>query len=77
MSDAVFLAAHRAGDHATLARLYAQSADLHEAAGDLDAACFYLTQAYVFALIAGDARAQELNRRLAARGRDTLWETTS
>ena len=41
-----------------------------ERAGDTDAACFFLTQAYVFALEGGLPAARHLHRRLAAHGRE-------
>ena len=70
--DAALLAAHGDGDSAGLAVLYTTAADRAEQAGDVDAACFYLTHAYVFALEAGLAEAGALNRRLASFGRDVL-----
>ena len=75
MSEVALLAAHAAGDQPTLIRLYTARADQLEAAGDIDAACFYLTHAYVFALHSGAAEAHELNRRLVAHGRDAPLET--
>ncbi len=68
--DASVLAAHAAGDQRDLARLYAQAGDLAEAAGEIDAACFYFTHAYVFALAAGAAEADALHARLLAHGRE-------
>lgn len=68
--DAALLAAHDAGDRAALIRLYTKAADQKEAAGDIDAACFYLTHAYVFALESGAAEARALNARLADHGRE-------
>ena len=65
--DADLLAAHAAGDRDRLVSLYAQAADV---AGSADAAGFYLTHAFVFALEAGDARAEGLRARLAATGRE-------
>jgi len=47
--------------------LYTQAADHTD---DVDAACFYLTHAYVFALERGDKAADALRERLAARGRE-------
>ena len=70
--DAELRAAHDRRDGAALTRLYARAADAAEAAGDADAAGFYLTHAYVFALACGDGAAGPLNRRLAAMGRDAL-----
>jgi hypothetical protein len=54
------------GDGAALAALYAQAADR---ADDVDAACFYLTHAFVFALEEGLPEAADLNARLVAHGR--------
>jgi len=61
------LEAHAGADRARLIRLYEQAAD---SAGDLDAACFFLTHAYVFALEAGHPQAPHLHRRLKAHGRE-------
>lgn len=68
--EAALLAAHADGDQAALARLYAKAGDRAEAAGDLDAACFYLTHAYVFALATGAPGADALHARLKAHGRE-------
>ncbi len=70
MDDRV-LAAHRQGDLVDLARLYEIAADRRWAAGDTDAMCFFLTQAWVFALEAGDADLiVRLHNRLVAEGRN-------
>jgi hypothetical protein len=61
------LAAHAAGDKQQLSRLYAQAA---EAANDIDARCFFLTHAYIFALDCGDAAARDLHAQLCAHGRE-------
>jgi hypothetical protein len=68
--DVALIAAHEAEDRPRLVALYTTAADGAEAAGDIDAACFYLTHAYVFALQAGDPRAAGLHARLKARGRE-------
>lgn len=65
--DDRLIAAHAVGDRAALVSLYAQAAD---AVNDLDAACFYLTHAYVFALELDDPRATDLHARLKAEGRE-------
>jgi hypothetical protein len=65
--DAAMISAHAARDQAALISLYTQAAD---AANDLDAACFYLTHAYVFALEAGAAQARALHARLLRHGRE-------
>jgi hypothetical protein len=55
------LSAHARDDRAALIGLYTEAAD---AAPDLDAACFYLTHAYIFALEKGDPAAERLYHRL-------------
>ncbi len=68
--------AHHSGNMVLLSTLYAQAADELEADGDTDAACFYLTQAYIFALDAGLPSATAYNKRLADHGRDELLKRT-
>ncbi len=65
--DAEMIAAHAAHDLTALVHLYTQAAD---EANDLDAACFYLTHAYIFALDAGATQAPALHARLKACGRE-------
>jgi hypothetical protein len=65
--EAAILAAHAADDRRALARLYARAADR---LNDLDAACFFLTHAYVFALETGAPEAGKLHARLKAHGRE-------
>ena len=65
--DARILSAHAADDRAALVQLYTKAADL---ANDIDAACFFLTYAYIFALEAGAPEATELHARLKALGRE-------
>jgi hypothetical protein len=60
--DAQMIAAHEA-----LVRLYSQAAD---EANDVDASCFYLTHAYIFALDSGAPETDTLHGRLVAQGRD-------
>lgn len=67
--DNRLLQAHAEDDKQALIDLYTLAADQSEAAGDIDAACFYLTHAFVFALEAGAPEAAVLNRRLVDRGR--------
>ena len=61
------LAAHAAGDRVALARLYSEAAN---EALDPEAAGFFLTQAYVFALEAGLSDAAALHARLKDAGRE-------
>lgn len=65
--DSAMIHAHETGDRAALITLYAQAADR---ANTLDAACFFLTHAYVFALEAGATEAAHLHARLVAHGRE-------
>lgn len=68
--DQALLDAHRRRDGGALAELYARAADRREAEGDVDACCFYLVHAFVFALEAGIASAEALRARLVAYGRE-------
>lgn len=65
------LKAHAAADHRALAALYREAGDLAEASGGVDEACFFYTQAYIFALDAGATRdAAELFAILKRHGRE-------
>ena len=64
------LTAHARADLGGLVTLYSQAADMSESANDTDAACIYLTQAYVFALDCGATEAQTLHARLKTHGRE-------
>lgn len=68
--DAHLIDAHRSGDLVRLVDLYSLAAERSETEGDIDAACFYLTHAYVFALQSDDPRAEDLRAILKARGRE-------
>lgn len=61
------LEAHARADRAGLVDLYARAADRQN---DVDAAYFFLTHAYVFALETGHPAATALHGRLKARGRE-------
>ena len=65
--DAALLAAHEAGDGAALVVLYQQAA---AQAADIDAACFYLTHAFVFALEIAHPDMPAIRARLQAEGRE-------
>jgi hypothetical protein len=67
--DAHLLAAHAAGDHPALVALYTTAADL---ANSADAAGFYLTHAYVFALETNHPAMSDLRARLIADGRESV-----
>lgn len=67
--DAELLQAHKDPEPSILAILYTRSADIAEQNNDIDAACFYLTQALVYALEAGLADDETLVKRLSQHGR--------
>lgn len=67
--DRRLLDAHARNDLSDLVRLYTLAADEREQADDIDAACFFLTHAFVYALEAGAPQADALNARLASHGR--------
>ena len=67
----LMLQAHRDEDQAALPGLYLRAARLRESECDVDAACFFYTQAYVYALDCGDTHsASEARLKLKAFGRD-------
>lgn len=68
--DAAIKEAHDAGRLETLASAYARGGALYDRQGETDAACFFWTQAYIFALDAGAAAlAAAMHAKLDARGR--------
>ncbi|NBR53160.1 MAG: hypothetical protein EBT91_06910 [Rhodobacteraceae bacterium] len=64
--DDRLLAAHAAGDQWGLVSLYAEAADQ---ANSVDAACFFLTQAYIYGLELAHPSVPALHARLDAEGR--------
>lgn len=64
------LVAHENENAHDLVDLYTLVANQNEAAGNIDAACFYLTHAFVYALQEGAPEANPLNERLFLYGRD-------
>ncbi len=68
--DRPMLEAHGRGDWPALVSLYTQAADFCESAGNVDAACFYLTQAFIFALQTGATETNALQARLWRHGRE-------
>lgn len=64
--DTRLLAAHATDDKDALVTLYAQAAD---STHDIDAACFYLTHAYIFALEKNHPDTATLHARLKSHGR--------
>lgn len=65
--DQQLLAAHEAKNTTALVDLYTKAADQSD---DIDAASFYLTHAYVFALEQGSPAATDLRTRLVANNRE-------
>lgn len=72
--NAALLEAHDRRDGPALVHLYTRAADEAERRQDIDAACFFLTHAFVFALECGAPEAATLNKRLADRGRSDRLE---
>ncbi|NNJ76168.1 MAG: hypothetical protein HKP56_13535 [Anderseniella sp.] len=65
------LQAHEQDDLAALPALYLVAAQLRESQDDIDAACFFYTHAYVYALDCGDREiADKARNRLQCHGRD-------
>lgn len=75
--DAKLLTAHATNDHVALVALYTKAADIREKSRDVEAASFYLTQAYIFALEAGFPEASTLQHRLWKSGRETSPQNIS
>jgi hypothetical protein len=67
--DGAVIAAHEAGDGMRLARLYGEAADRFAEDGDIAAACFFYTQAYIFALEQGAPEAERYAAVLRRHGR--------
>ena len=65
------LQAHEHEDLKALPALYLEAAHLRESQGELDAACFFYTHAYVYALDSGDEEtAAHARAKLKSFGRD-------
>ncbi len=69
--DTAIMAAHDADDRARLSALYLQAGELKLAEGDVNAACFLFTQAYVYGLDGGNDEARHAaHTHLVKHGRD-------
>jgi len=68
--DNALLVAHADGDKPALAALYKQAGQVCLADGNIEAGCFYLTHAYIFALDCGQPDARDLHRILVSFGRE-------
>jgi hypothetical protein len=64
------ITAHAANNKAQLVRLYRRAGDMMISEGNIDAASFYLTHAYIFALDVGDDAAPEIHKMLVGYGRE-------
>lgn len=71
------LDAHERNDKTILVQLYSQAGDIAEKHADSDAARFYLTQAYVFALDTGSEEHEVLKKRLDILAIDSTTDTPS
>lgn len=60
MLEAAIQADYQLGNIGGLAETYAKGAALYESQGEVDAACFFWTQAYVLALDAGADRLADI-----------------
>lgn len=65
--DCALIEAFAADDRAAIARLYAAAGDQSP---DIDEACFFWVQAYVFALEEGMPEAETYRLKLVAEGRE-------
>ncbi len=68
--DRQLIAANLANDHIKLIALYQRAAEICEAKGAVDETCFFLTQAYVFALQEGSPQSRQLKEKLVAYARE-------
>lgn len=64
------LRAHEQNDLKQLVILYRKAGMSRLDTNDVDAGCFYLTHAYIFALEAGLSLAKEIHGTLVAHGRE-------
>lgn len=68
--DSALLEAHARDDRQSLVGLYAQAAEMSEQSGNLPAACFYMTHAYIFALEMAHPDTPRLHSWLKHHGRE-------
>jgi hypothetical protein len=68
--NADLLVAHAVGDKPALVRLYRSAGDHMLSLGNIDAGCFYLTHAYIFALDCDDESVAKIHQILVAHGRE-------
>ncbi len=63
------LAAHERSDKGALVDIYIEIADRAAQSQDIDAECFFLTHAWIFALDSDHPLRDDLQKRLSAHGR--------
>ena len=68
--DQRLIAANLANDNIELIALYQHAAEISEAKGAVDETCFFLTQAYVFALQEGSPQSRQIKEKLVAHARE-------
>ena len=68
--EQALLLAHQNRDQEALVMLYQNGGQTFLRQGNIDAGCFYLTHAYIYALEAGHAAAAELRDILVSYGRE-------
>ena len=72
--DYMLRSAHARNDVEAMVEVYTLAANRSEEAGDIAAACFYLTHAFVFGLQCGSDATRELQMRLWEYGREAKPE---
>ena len=66
--DQDLIRAHQANDLDKLVELYQQAADDSFGRNDIDAGCFYLTHAYIFALESNHPKSNAIHCQLVSHG---------
>ena len=69
-AELAFAEALTKGDYGVVIALYCDEARAKMASGDIDAGCFYLTHAYVYALEADAAEVEDIRAELVKYGRE-------
>jgi len=68
--DAALLSAHHLNDREALVALYQKAGQTCLSQNQVDAGCFYLTHAYIYALEQGQAEAADIHALLVLHGRE-------
>ncbi len=69
--DDTLLYAHETDDYARLVEGYQIASEFFLMQRDVDRACFYLTQAYVYALVSDHEKKDDINAILCQYGRNS------